>query len=69
MYMYNYRTVEMWNHVYMILCYKHKYIYKYVHKFMHMYMYHEYESVYEYGSNAFELNVHHSIHAFLSKIS
>ncbi len=30
-------------------------ILKYVHKFMHMHMYHEYESVYEYGSNAFEL--------------
>ena len=49
--MYNYRTMEMWN----LLYYKHKYIYKYVHKFMHMYMNHEYESVYEYGSNAFEL--------------
>ena len=24
---------------------------------MHMHMYHEYESVYEYGSNAFELNL------------
>ncbi len=24
---------------------------------MHMHMYHEYESVYEYGSNAFELKI------------
>ncbi len=30
-------------------------IYVYEQKFMHLHMYHEYESVYEYGSNAFEL--------------
>ncbi len=49
--------METWNRVYMIhdvyitacICTT------YVHKFMHMHMYHEYESVYEYGSNAFEL--------------
>ena len=52
--------METWNHVYMICVvyiklYIHKYIYEYVHKFMHMHVYHEYESVYKYGSNAFEL--------------
>ena len=40
-------------HVYACNIHKYIIIYKHVHKFMHMY--HEYESVCEYGSNAFEL--------------
>ncbi len=63
--------MNSWNRVYVIhvvyitiriyICRNMKIIYistyKYVSKFMHMHMtlYHEYESVYESGSNAFEL--------------
>ncbi len=54
--------MDPWNCVYMMQLYIHKYIYKYVHKFMHMHMYHEYESVYEYGSNAFEQEVINVLH-------
>ena len=53
---YNCRTMEMLNGAYMIHgVYTKLFIYRYVCKFMHMYMDHEYESVYEPGSNAFEL--------------